>query len=136
MKENPVGNAPIGEMPDAVRLALGAQTRTVRLSGETMEKQLHKHGDLTDDDYAHLPDALARPDIVARQGERRVLFFHHAGQLYRGALKTTGDGPANYLLSFHRTTKEKAAKALRGTQVLPGDLAALPDDESAAVDDE
>lgn len=131
LKQNPVGHVPVGEMPDEVRKALGAQTGTVRLSGETMEKQLHKHGDLTDDDYAHLPDALARPDIVARQGERRVLFFHYAGQLYRGALKTTGDGTENYLLSFHRTTKEKAAKALRGMQILSGDLAALPDDESA-----
>ncbi|GAA3682322.1 MULTISPECIES: phage head morphogenesis protein [Acetobacter] len=135
LHKHPIGNVNAGEMPEAVRKALGAQTRTVKLSGETMEKQLHKHGDLTEADYRRLPAALAQPDIVARQGEKRVLFFHQAGYIYRGALKTTGDGAENYLLSFHRTTKEKATKALRDLPILSGSLDALSEADTVPDED-
>ena len=135
LRDHPVGNVEAGVVPDAVRQALGSDTGSVRLSGETMEKQIEKHGDLSEADYRLVPQVLAGPHVVARQDDRRLLLFHHDGQLYRAALKATADGSENYLLSFHRTTKEKARKALRNLPILSGDLDALPDDADADTED-
>ncbi|GBQ81916.1 hypothetical protein AA13595_0775 [Gluconacetobacter johannae DSM 13595] len=78
---------------------------------------------------------LAGPHVVARQGDRRLLLLHHDGRLYRAAVKATTDGSENYLLSFHRTTKEKARNALRGVQILSGNLEVLPDGGEADDDE-
>jgi Phage Mu protein F like protein len=132
MLNHPVGTVEAGELPDTVRQALGSHTTRVRLSGETMEKQIHKHGDLTADDYRRVPQLLAAPALVAGKGDRRVMILHHDRRLYRAVVKATTDGSENYLLSYHRTTKEKAVRALRGLPIVSGDLDALPDDDTDA----
>ena len=119
----------VGQMPQDVQHALGAEARTVRLSADSMEKQIRKHDDLTEDDYRQIPSLLAKPDVVVRQSARRVMLLRQAGPLlYRGALKTTGNGAENYLLSLHRTTKQKVLRTLRDPEILSGTLDALPDD--------
>ncbi|MCP9320114.1 hypothetical protein KBX73_10090 [Acetobacter persici] len=119
----------VGQMPQDLQQVLDARTNKVRMSGDSMEKQIRNHADLTEDDYRQIPALVSRPDVVVRQSARRVMLLRQAGRLlYRGAVKTTGNGAENYLLSLHRTTKAKVLRTLRHPEILSGTLDALPDD--------
>jgi len=122
LRKNPVGEVEAGFLPHDVTEHLGSETSAVTLSGETMEKQLHHHPDLTAEDYAVIPEALANSDIVASQGGGRVLLFRHVGRWYRLALKATKDGRENYLVSFHRTKAGPARRILAKLRLLKGNL--------------
>ncbi|MBM9400371.1 hypothetical protein JUN65_02025 [Gluconacetobacter azotocaptans] len=119
---HPAGTVEAGTMPEEVRKALGAETPSVTLSGETIEKQAGHHPDLDAQDYRVLPEMLAHPTVVARQDDRRLLLFRWAGRLYRAVLKATGDGRETYLVSFHRTSAGAARRALRKMTLLRGAL--------------
>lgn len=127
LRDHPVGNVEAGVVPEAVSNALGARTRTVRLSGETMEKQIDHHGDLSEADYRALPGVLRTPDLVVQSRGRHVLMLAHQGRLYRAIVKATQDGAELYLQSYHRTDPIKARSAARGRQIVLGDTGILED---------
>jgi len=131
----PRGSVEVGTMQPEAVTALGARTPHVLLSADTMEKQAHRHPELGADEYARLPDILGAPHIIAQDGDRRVVFFRRDGRDYRAAIKTTGDGAENYLVSFHRTDLDRMRRALKRMEIVRGSLddlagAAITEDEA------
>lgn len=123
----PVGTVEAGTLPEDVRHALGSDTASVRLSGETVEKQQHHHPDLTEEDYRALPEVLGLPDVVARQSDTHILLFRSLKAIYRAVIKRTRDGGENYLVSFHRTRPHAVQQALAKAEILRGAIDDLTD---------
>ncbi len=65
--ESPSGAVKAGDLPVHVMRLLDTDISAVQLSDMTMEKQRLNHGDLTDQDYAVLPELLADPTVVLRR---------------------------------------------------------------------
>ncbi len=125
-RENPQGNLPVGVMDDEARAALGAKRKTVLLSDWTMQKQdgrrpLMKNGmptasrghpELTDKEYALLPDVIQKGRII-QSGESKAVFFHQNDRVYKAVVKTTKDGAENYVDSFHRASEGQIQRELK-----------------------
>lgn len=113
--EKPVGNWPIGVLPAAQMAALGVETDVVRLSAETMLKQLRTHPEILADEYRHVQDALDRG--LAIQDSDKALLFLLEDEGYVTVVKATQSGRAAFMTSFRRLSSE-AAKREREVQRL------------------
>lgn len=113
--EKPVGNWPIGVLPAAQMAALGVQTDVVRLSAETMLKQLRTHPEILAAEYRYVQDALDRG--LAIQDSDKALLFLLEDEGYVTVVKATQSGRAAFMTSFRRLSSE-AAKREREVQRL------------------
>lgn len=123
--ERPHGEIPVGVLHPTVAEAIGAEQREVVLSGDTVEKQLVRHPDLTVHDYATLPELLAAPDLAVQDGDRHVVLFKRIGELLYAAVKRTGDGQQNYVVTLFRTHPRDVQRIIRRGTILLGSDAAL-----------
>lgn len=84
--------------------AIGATTRHVLLSPETMAKQRRNHPDITLDHYLVLPVALRQAAVL--QDTARSLVLVHEDSVrhmthFKVAIKATACGREMYVVSFH-----------------------------------
>lgn len=106
--EKPVGNWPIGVLPAAHVATLGIQTDVVRLSADTMAKQLREHPEILAEEYRHVQDALDR-GMPIRESDKALLFLlEDAG--YVTVVKATQSGRAAFMTSFRRLSSEEAKR--------------------------
>lgn len=106
--EQPVGNWPIGVLAADQVAALGAQTDVVRLSAQTMSKQLREHPEVVAEEYRHVQDALERGTAIRESEQAMIFLLEDAG--YVSVVKATKTGRAAYLTSFRRLSSEAAKR--------------------------
>ncbi len=93
---------PLAVLPAPVRAAIGARSRTVRLSGESAAKQTARHTDLEPTDYARVQRILDEGELFT-SGERVAIgFMEDSGRLRRAVVKATKDGSETYLATLHK----------------------------------
>lgn len=112
---------PTAILSETLREQLGATTQVVRLSDETLVKQLVKRGDnLLVADYLRLQPLLDRPDAVIADQRDHWLFYRVDGKVYMAVVKVTAGGSEVYLQSFRRATDAEMRKALEKSGAAPG----------------
>lgn len=104
----PEGVFPIGVLPDSDAAAIGAKTHTVRLSSETMTKQLEVHPELTLGEYAFVQQAIER-GIRIQDGKASLVYLLEM-EGYVTVVKTTGSGKAVFMSSFRRLSSDQAKR--------------------------
>ena len=91
------------------------RTRVVRLSPETVVKQVINHRDLKLEDYRRLPDVIRRGNIYV-EDERHLIFYRESGgQLYEAVVKQTPNNEL-FLKSFHRAESRHERATERRTR--------------------
>ena len=138
--QDPKGEINLGDLAEAARKDLGAQTRAVRLSADTMDKQLEHHPELTGHDYARLPEIVSRPDLTIAHQDQRVLLLRPAaadgkralrkGMMLAAVVKTTADQTVNYLVSLYLARAKTVANMVRRGRVIDGDVPQPAKDDS------
>lgn len=124
----PQGEVEVAEVPATVRDALKADTGQVTLSADTMEKQGIRHAELTAADYQALPELLAHPDVVLRQGDARIVLLRRAVGVLRAVIKATRDRRL-FVVSFHRDRVQQAINLAARLEVVDGDPERLKREE-------
>lgn len=111
---------PVAVLDDVSRELLGATTRVVRVSDETMLKQLiHRDGqDLGLADYAMLQETIEQAQLIVRDSESTLVFIRRGDRLYHAAIKKTRSGKALFLTSFRLASDKTAAQAAKRGEVL------------------
>lgn len=105
---SPQGNWPIGVLAAQHVAALGARTNVVRLSAETMGKQLREHPEIAATEYRYVQDALERGQAI--QEAERALVFLLEDEGYVTVVKATQSGRAAFMTSFRRLSSEAAKR--------------------------
>ncbi|MDP2153813.1 MAG: phage minor head protein [Methylotenera sp.] len=103
----PKGLFPIGVISDDDAAAIGAKTHTVRLSAETMQKQLRVHPELAVEEYAFVQQAIER-GIRIQDGNSLIYLLELDG--YVTVVKTTGTGKAVFMTSFRRLSSDQVKR--------------------------
>jgi hypothetical protein len=125
-RAKPQGNIPVAVLDDEAQAALGAKQKTVLLSDYTMNKQEGRrpvmkngmptaskgHPELTDAEYALLPDVIQKGRVI-QAGDAKAVFFHQDGRLYKAVVKTTQTGGENFVDSFHRASEGQIRRELK-----------------------
>lgn len=93
---------PVAVLNNADQALIGAQAASVRLSRDTMEKQLERHDDLSADQYRLLPAIIHNGIVEQQDGSRLRYFWRDAdGKWWRAAVKRTEDGRELFVVSLH-----------------------------------
>lgn len=106
--EQPAGNWPVGVLAADQVAALGAQTDVVRLSADTMGKQLREHPEILADEYRFVQDALERGRAIQESAQAVIFLLEDEG--YVSVVKATRSGRAAFLTSFRRLSSEAAKR--------------------------
>lgn len=104
----PEGVFPIGVLSDIDATAIGAKTHTVRLSAETMTKQLEVHPELALGEYAFVQQAIERGVRIQDGSSSLVYMLELDG--YVTVVKTTGTGKAVFMTSFRRLSSDQVKR--------------------------
>lgn len=113
----PAGQYPVAVLDDRDRDLLGTSARLVRLSDDTMRKQLRKHPDLSAEEYRLLPTVIERGGVV-RDGDAHLAYYWMGERLYGAVVKATKDRTELYVASLRRISpKNVASWKRRGTPV-------------------
>ena len=112
------GDWPVATLGSAVRGAIGAKSRTVRLSAPTAAKQARRHPELRSEDYAHAQRILDEGELFDLGRRRAAGFLEVDGRLWRAILKATDDRTETYLVSLHMAQPHNRIAAERGHKVI------------------
>lgn len=104
----PAGSFPLAVLPQQYIDALQAKTDIVRISPETMAKQLKVHPELAADEYGFVQDALDRGKAIQESEQSMIFLLEDAG--YVSVVKATATGKALFLTSFRRLSSEEAKR--------------------------
>jgi len=103
---HPEGEYPLAVLPDADLPKIGAQSRVVRLSPQTLEKQADHHPELTAEDYALAQEAISGGRAL-QSGDKSLVYVWEDGALVT-VVKATAAGDATYLTSLRRLSRDAA----------------------------
>lgn len=108
----PEGHFPIAVLPQADADRVQAGTLTVRLSAETMQKQLDMHPELTVDEYDQVQAAIDAGQSI-QEGNSLIYVLESPGENgggYVTVVKATKTGKALYMTSLRRLSRKDALR--------------------------
>jgi len=94
------GNFPVAVLDEEYKKAIKSKSQVVYLSDETLEKNLTKHPEIDFKVYIKIPEIISRAQLIVQDKENTFVFLKKGEQIYYGAIKTTGTGQTNFLLSL------------------------------------
>lgn len=105
---------PVAQLPVAVVQAMGARTRTVRLSAAGVEHMLHDHSDraLTTEDYRDAIAVMLDPEAAIARGRAVALYGLVKGKWWRTVVKSAQDGLEWWLVSMHRKSEKDVMRQI------------------------
>lgn len=93
----------IGTLNDYERGILNTPTELIKLSIDSMIKNIIEHSDLTYDDYLKLKEIVHTPDKIIQDRKNNLRMFKNIdNKLYEIVIKTTKNKDENFLTTFHR----------------------------------
>lgn len=115
---------PVAVLDDAYRDLIGAQSRTVWLSDETLLKQLlNRSGqDIGLKDYWRVQGVIEQAALIVRDGARTLVFISRDGKYYQASIKSTQTGKALFLTSFRETNPDDMKRLMSKGEVVKNDL--------------
>jgi hypothetical protein len=106
------GEYPLAVLDAELRQAMDTLQPVVVLSQETVKAHRH-HPEIEAGDYQLAQRILDEGELYEQGPGRIVALWEQAGQLYRAALKRTGDQGKNYWLTLFLTTEDLANAQVR-----------------------
>ncbi len=105
------GWLPVAVLPQELREALGVRSRTVRMSRETLEKQVANHPEVTTDDYQGVEFIIDTGGVWEQSTTHKWAIGEYNDRLWRAVIKRTRDLQEAILVSFHRVRKKDVRAA-------------------------
>ena len=109
--KKPQGEFPMGVLNTDIKEHLKATQSVVKLSEQTLTKQLKTHSELTLSEYRLLPKVIQKGRVIALGGEY-LIFWQHNGRLYQAIIKATKSDELN-INAFYRAKERDMKSALR-----------------------
>jgi len=114
------GFTPAGILSSENRSLIGAETQVVRLSDETLFKNIENHfpEGIGLQQYGSLPDVLDAAELIIREGGNNLLFQRLADMVVLAVVKATRTGKAMFLTSFRRSSLDEANRLRNKGEVI------------------
>jgi SPP1 gp7 family putative phage head morphogenesis protein len=113
---------PVAVLDDELRSDFGTDSQVVRLSDDTLVKQIAKRPEMDATDYARVQSVIESAQTIIEGKEYHRAFIEEEGKLYVAVVKRTKDGSALYLVSFRRTNRKDIDRMRSGGTIIKDDL--------------
>lgn len=92
---------------------LGSKALIIKLSMDTLIKNMLKHSELTFDNYKNLAKYINEADYRLQAADKNLIYFKFDNSIYQIVIKTTKDKQENFLTTFHKSSKQQLCKDLK-----------------------
>lgn len=121
------GEFPVAVLPDEYMEKIGAVSRIVKMSDETLKKNITNHPELVLADYQRLQNIIENAQVIVQDSDVKLVFMQLDNKIYYAAIKATVSGKALFLTSLRLaneyTVKQSIALALkRGGKILKDEM--------------
>jgi len=106
---DPQGAFPVGLLDEVSSGLIGAQTKVVRLSSETVAKQVAAHPELAAGEYVAVQAAISR-GLAIQDTEHSLVYILDESPGYVSVVKATLSGDSAFLVSFRRLSGDAAKR--------------------------
>lgn len=107
--KKPFEAVPVGVVRDQVAANVGAKTRVVMLSADTVAKQARVHPEIGADDYGQVAAVLERGQQI-QDSDRSMIFVDELPDNYLAVVKSTLSGEGLFLTSFRRLSRQEVKR--------------------------
>jgi hypothetical protein len=110
---------PVMILAQAERDLIGAQSAIARLSSDTFAKQAAVHPEIGIAEYRKLVELGAKPDLILKQGDLRLILVKvEGGKWLKATLKATSDGRETYIVSYQFADSREINRLKRINEVV------------------
>lgn len=96
-----IGEFPVGVLSDAARVALGGDSRIVRFSRSSAQKQTRHHPEMTAADYRLVQELIERGDARVERGNTMIFDGREGAGIWRAVMRRSRQGNV-FLASLHQ----------------------------------
>lgn len=108
--DHPEGAFPIAVIPDSHAAEIGAKAHTVRLSAETMQKQIEVHPEITAEEYSVVQRTIDVGEKMQDTGKSLIYLLSYEKNGYVSVIRAERIGKTVFLTSFKRVSAKEAKK--------------------------
>ena len=110
----------IADVPQNKINVIGAKTSSLRLSMETLIKNILHHKELNIENYKKINNYIKTADYVLQESKNSIIFYKKDKILYKISIKTTKNKKENFLTSFHISNEKQLKKDLKRYKQING----------------
>ena len=100
----------IANMPLYITDTLKSKTQKLKLSMDSLLKNMIEHPEITFQEYLQLEYFLYNAEYILLKNEKNLIYFKIDNCLYQFVIKNTKDGCENFLTTFHKTNIKQLNK--------------------------
>lgn len=90
--------------------ALGINTVYVKLSMDTLIKNIIEHPELTFHEYSKIESFIKNPDYIFKKNDKNLIYFKIDEQIYQLVIKSTKTKNETYVTTFHKASVKQLQK--------------------------
>lgn len=107
--KHPAGDFPVAVLNEEQGVRIGAKTKVVHVSPETIRKQARKHPEISAAEYGLVQATISRGEVI-QDGLKTLVFILDEPDGYVSVVKATQTGSGLYLTSFRRLSGDEAKR--------------------------
>ena len=100
----------IADMPPYITNTLKSKTQKLKLSMDSLLKNMIEHPEITFQEYLQLEYFLYNAEYILLKNEKNLIYFKIDNCLYQFVIKNTKDERENFLTTFHKTNIKQLNK--------------------------
>ena len=113
---------PVAVLDDELRSDFGTDSQVVRLSDDTLVKQIAKRPEMDATDYERVQSVIEAAQLIVKDKELHRTFIREEDKLYQAVVKATQDRSELYLVSYRRTNADDVQRVRERGTIIRDDL--------------
>lgn len=114
---------PVAVINQGYKNLIGSKSHVVKLSEDTLVKQLIEHPELTLKDYKKLPEIISNAQVITQEDAQKLIFLKDSkNKFYLAVIKNTKDKKELYLVSLFNTDEREVIRRLKRGKILKNEL--------------
>lgn len=103
----------VGKLTKNEISTLSTLSEDIKLSIDTMVKNLIHHTELILDDYLSIGYYIKNAEYILHSSDKNLIYFKTGDKIYQIVVKTTKDKKENFLTTFHKSSVQQLEKGLK-----------------------
>lgn len=100
----------VGNIPEYLVSILRSKTSKLKLSMDSLLKNMLEHPEITCQEYMQLEYFLENAEYILLKNEKNLIYFKIDNCLYQFVIKNTKDCSENFLTTFHKASIKQLNK--------------------------
>ena len=93
-------------------------TRTIKLSVDSLIKNILEHPEISIKEYSNLPNYINNAEYILKKSNKNLIYFKIENNIYQFVIKKTKNGNELFITTFHKASINQLNKDLKRYQII------------------